>query len=85
MIPIVIKFMVNQIFSLIMTLMCYIFFAFLGRFFDLVQYPIHPKMKRFWWVVWTFISPVAMVSIFFGSIIHELVEPLTYTVFGVSF
>ena len=39
-------------------------------------------MKFFWWIVWSFISPTAMIVILLGSIIFEIVRPLMYTVYG---
>lgn len=54
------------------------------KFFALVKYPVHRYMKIFWWFVWTFVSPVVMIIIFFGSTINELVEPLQYTIFAYS-
>ena len=54
---------------------------FFFRFFDGVQYNIHPYMKKLWWFIWTFLSPIIMIIIFFGSVINELIKPLHYTVF----
>ena len=38
-------------------------------------------MRRFWFFVWTFMSPIIMIIIFFGSVVNEIVQPLQYTVF----
>jgi hypothetical protein len=52
------------------------------RFFEGVQFKIHRYLKFFWWIVWTFISPLIMIIILVGSVIHEIIKPLTYTVFN---
>ena len=53
-----------------------------SRFFSLVQHDIHPRLKTFWFIVWTFISPTVMFIIFWGSVANELVKPLTYSQFS---
>ncbi len=58
-----------------------IILLFFQRFFDLVKYPVHPKLKLFWWFMWTFVCPLVMVIILVSSFINELVEPLKYTTF----
>ena len=57
-------------------------FYYFYRFFDLVQYTIPPKFKIFWCIMWTFIDPLAMFIIFWGSVANELIEPLTYSQFS---
>ena len=57
-------------------------FFTLDRFFGLVQHTVPPKLKRFWCIVWTFISPPVMFIIFWGSVANELVRPLSYSQFS---
>ena len=54
------------------------------RFFDLLKYPVHPWLKRFWWFLWTFLTPTTMVLILLASLIQQLIHPLTYTAFQES-
>ncbi|XP_019853351.1 PREDICTED: sodium-dependent neutral amino acid transporter B(0)AT2-like [Amphimedon queenslandica] len=52
-----------------------------NRFLDGISFNLHLYMRRFWFFVWTFMSPIVMIIIFFGSVINEIVQPLQYTVF----
>lgn len=56
---------------------CYFF-----RFLDGVDFTLHRYVRRFWLFIWTFVSPIIMIIIFFGSVINELIQPLQYTVFN---
>ena len=39
-------------------------------------------MRFFWWIVWSFISPFAMIIILLGSFVIEILKPLEYSVYG---
>jgi len=58
-----------------------IILIFLRRFFKTFV-PNHNKRARYLWtILWKFVGPVIMVIIFVGSIIREIISPLSYTVY----
>jgi hypothetical protein len=38
-------------------------------------------MQFIWMIMWKWVGPIVMFVIFFASVILELIDPLTYTVY----
>ena len=51
------------------------------RFFSELAKPVHRYLKLIWIIMWKLVGPIVMFIIFFASIILQLVDPLSYSVF----
>ena len=59
----------------------YVFF-YSCRFFSGTKAKVHKYVQFFWWIIWSFISPITMLVILLGSFIVEILKPLKYSVYG---
>lgn len=51
------------------------------RYFNTYATAYHPSMIYLWTIMWKFVGPLIMLIIFFASVLREIIDPLTYTVY----
>ena len=54
----------------------------LFRFFTDLAKPVRRYSRFTWIVMWKWVGPIVMFVIFVASVISEIIDPLTYTVYS---
>ena len=51
------------------------------RFFTDVAKPVHRYLRYMWVIMWKWVGPIVMFIIFVASVLHQIIDPLHYSVF----